>query len=451
MLIEQFEDKGLAHYSYVVISEGEAALIDPARDPAPYYEVARRHNASITAVLETHSHADFVSGHREIAATTGATIHVSEFMNAGFPHKAAGDGDLLQVGQVIFKVIYTPGHSYDSLCFLLLDPRGNEHALFTGDTLFIGDVGRPDLRESIQNDPAGREELATAMYHTIHEKLYPLKDEILVYPAHGAGTLCGKSLSEANSSTIGAEKAGNYAFRTTEKNKFVEALLSEQPFVPRYFSYDVALNQQGAPTLGEALQGISWLKDTGPAGDALQAGEAIIIDTRPRDAFRKNHLKGSFNIPDGLKFETWLGSILAPNEAFYLLAQNTAAGKTLLGKIAKIGYESQVSGVITGLPTGQEGYNADLPGDFEENPENYTVIDARNRNEYAGGAYYTQAINIPLPELRQRAEEIPLDKPLAVHCAAGYRSAIATSILRALLPQKVYDIGNAIERKKPLR
>lgn len=450
MLIQQFEDKGLAHYSYAVISDGAAALIDPARDPAPYYEFAHRHKARITAVLETHSHADFVSSHREIAATTGATIYVSEFMKAGFPHRTVSDGDLIHVGQLAFRVLYTPGHSYDSLCFLLLGAGGQEHALFTGDTLFIGDVGRPDLRENMQDNPSGRAELAGAMYHTIHEKLQPLKDEILVYPAHGAGTLCGKSLSEANSSTIGAEKAGNYAFRSTDKNAFLKALLEEQPFVPCYFAYDVVLNQQGAPALEEALKAIPRLEDASVIRGSGQREEAVIIDARPRDIFRENHLKGSFNIPDGLKFETWLGSIIAPDEKFYLLADDEGSVETLLKKIAKIGYESRISGIMTGLPGRHERYSADLPSDFEANPGAYTVIDARNRNEYTGGAYYSHAINIPLPELRKRAGEIPLDKPLAVHCAAGYRSAIATSILRSLLPREVYDIGNAIERKKPL-
>lgn len=470
MRIKQFEDKGLSHYSYVIISEGEAALIDPGRDPAPYYEFVRQQEARITAVLETHSHADFVSSHLEIAETSGALIYASEFMKAGFPHQAVRDGEMIKLGKVSFKVLYTPGHSYDSVCFLLLDETGSEHALFSGDTLFIGDVGRPDLRESVQDNPAKREELALAMFRTIREKLRPLNDEILLYPAHGAGTLCGKSLSDANSSTIGAEKTGNYAFRITDENEFLNALLEEQPFMPRYFNHDVALNRQGAPAWKEALENIPrYAGDSLPDDLAFQddrntqpkdeprrgqngkppnGGGPIIIDARPTIKFRENHLKGALNVPDGLKFETWLGSILSPDENFYLLAENAETMEILLAKIAKIGYEKGVSGAIIGLSGQYECYNAALPADFDRSPENYTIIDARNKSEYARGAYFPEAINIPLPELRERAGEVPLDKPLVVHCAAGYRSAIASSILQAQVSQNVYDMGNAIEKKK---
>ncbi|HYH55558.1 MAG TPA: MBL fold metallo-hydrolase, partial [Anseongella sp.] len=356
MLIQQFEDKGLSHYSYAVLSEGEIALIDPARDPAPYYAFAAQHRARITAVLETHSHADFVSSHREVAAETGAPVFVSESMKAAFPHTAVREGDRLKLGRVSFRVLYTPGHSFDSVCFLLEGPDGKEHALFSGDTLFIGDVGRPDLRENIQDDPATRETLALAMYRTIMEKLRELNDDILVYPAHGAGTLCGKSLSEASSSTIGAERAGNYAFRIREKDVFVKVLLEEQPFVPKYFSYDVELNRRGAPALGEALQKIPRLESHRSFEEGIP-----VIDARPKDQFRENHLKGAFNIQDGLKFETWLGSVLGPGEKFYLIAGSSEQVGTLLRKIAKIGYEGNIAGTLAGLSGKHETAGGDLP------------------------------------------------------------------------------------------
>lgn len=442
MLIEQFEDKGLSHFSYAILSDGEIALVDPARDPRPYYSFAERHKAHITAVLETHSHADFVSSHKEVAEETGAVVYVSEFMSAGFPHTAVQDGQRLQLGKVSFRVLYTPGHSYDSICFLLMDHQGREHALFSGDTLFIGDVGRPDLRESMKDNPAKREELALAMYETINGKLRDLNDETMVYPAHGAGTLCGKSLSDAASSTIGAEKIGNYAFRITQKEEFVRTLLSEQPFVPKYFGYDAVLNQQGAPELASALKNVPRLQSYRSFGAGIP-----VIDARSREAFRKNHLKGSFNVPDGLKFETWLGSILNPGEHFYLLAPDMQQLNILLLKIAKIGYETNISGVATGLSGKHEISPESLPERFEENTGSFTIIDARNRNEFSDGAYYEQAVNIPLPELRERAAEIPRGGPIAVHCAAGYRSAIASSIIRALTEEQVYDIGEAVEKR----
>lgn len=456
MKIKQFEDRGLSHYSYALLSENEVALIDPGRNPAPYYEFARQHQARITAVLETHSHADFVSSHLEIAGTTGARIHVSEKMQAGFPHQGLRDGDLIRLGRVSLKVLYTPGHSFDSVCFLLLDESGAQHALFSGDTLFIGDVGRPDLRESVQDNPAKREELAAAMFQTIRDKLRPLNDQTLLYPAHGAGTLCGKSLSDANSSTLGAEKIGNYAFQIADQEAFINALLEEQPFVPRYFSYNVALNKQGAPPLEASLKNVPRLEPNAVHPGFPREG-ILVIDARPREQFRERHVKGAYNIPDGLKFETWLGSIVSPEETFYLVAESAEQRERLLEKTAKIGYEGNVYGAMAGLPaaagpSGEEeiygSHEAALPADFDTHPEKYTIIDARSRSEFSAGAYFPDALNLPLPEIRDRAREIPLNKPLAVHCAAGYRSGIAASILHALVPQKVYDMGNAIERKK---
>lgn len=456
MEIKQFEDKGLSHYSYALLSANEVALIDPGRDPVPYYEFAKQHNARITAVLETHSHADFVSSHLEIAGTTGATIYVSKEMGAAFPHHGIQDGDLISLGKVTLKALYTPGHSFDSLCFLLQDETGKEHALFSGDTLFIGDVGRPDLRESVQDNPAKREELARAMFHTIQDILRPLADQILLYPAHGAGTLCGKSLSDANSSTMGAEKMGNYAFRITDEEQFIDTLLDEQPFVPHYFSFNVSLNKKGAPPLSESLQKIPR-RGTLPGPDEFPASGTLLIDARTRENYGARHLKGAFNIPDGLKFETWLGSILSPDEKFYLLAETTEHLETLLKKVAKIGYEGNILAAITGFEPDPDAEGATarfehmavgLPADFDANPDRYTILDARNKSEFAAGAYFDHALNIPLPELRERANEIPLDKPIVVHCAAGYRSGIASSILRTLVSQTVYDMGNAIERKK---
>lgn len=447
MLIHQFEYKGLAQYSYLVLSGGQAALIDPGRDPAPYYEFLRRHQGKITAVLETHSHADFVSSHREIAETTGAKIYASEFMKAAFPVQPVTDGDIIAVGEVQLKVLYTPGHSFDSVCFLLLDETGREHALFSGDTLFIGDLGRPDLRESVQDEPARREELARAMFRTVTAKLQPLPDEVILYPGHGAGTLCGKSLSEANSSTMGAEKAGNYAFSIKTEDAFIKSLLDDQPFMPKYFSYDVTLNQQGAPNLQLALETVPRHNAQSLPPD-FPDREALVIDTRPSAKFRENHWKGSFNIPDGLKFETWLGSVVGPDERFYLLAGSEEETENLLRKAAKIGYERNIIAAINGIGDNLERHHATLPIDFDSARDQYTIIDARNRSEFAAGAYFPEAINIPLPELRERAGSIPTAKPLVVHCAAGYRSGIAASILNALVPQQVYDMGNAIERRK---
>ncbi|HEY9560799.1 MAG TPA: MBL fold metallo-hydrolase [Anseongella sp.] len=446
MLIQQFEDKGLAHFSYVVVSDSKAAVIDPGRDIAPYLDFVRDQDARVTTVLETHSHADFISGHMELARKSGARICVSREMNVSFHHHDLQDGDLLPLGHLQFKGLATPGHSRDSICFLLQDAKKKEHALFSGDTLFIGDVGRPDLRGGFGTSGSAPKELAGAMYDTIRQKLLPLPDHVLVYPAHGAGTLCGKSLKDASSSTIGAEKKGNWAFLSGlsgDRKTFINAILSEQPFIPYYFPFSVMYNQLGMPGLEDSVKDLPRLNDT-----FMPEKEPFIIDARAKEHFRGNHIKGSFNIPDGLKFETWLGSIVKPGQQFYLIAENAEAGERLIRRIARIGYEFYVKGIVQGLSNGRESYQANLPADFETHPERYTIIDARNRGEYAAGALYPGALNIPLPELTERTREIPPEKPLAVHCAGGYRSAIATSILRSRLTQEVYDIGNAIEQKQ---
>ena len=237
--IHQFEDKGLAHYSYAVLSEGEIALIDPARDPQPYYEFALIHDAKIVAVIETHPHADFVSSHQEIATGKDAKIYASKLVGAAYEHETFDDGDFFQIGKVTLHAMNTPGHSPDSITVLLKDENGKAIAAFTGDTLFIGDVGRPDLRENVGNVTSKRDDLARQMYHSTREKLMKLPDDVLVYPSHGAGSLCGKGLSSANVSTIGAEKMSNAALQEINEEQFVKFLSSDHPFVPKYFGYDV--------------------------------------------------------------------------------------------------------------------------------------------------------------------------------------------------------------------
>ncbi|HEV2833511.1 MAG TPA: MBL fold metallo-hydrolase, partial [Hanamia sp.] len=254
MEVVQFEDKNLAHYSYALISKGEIALIDPARNPQPYYDLADQHQAKITTVIETHPHADFISSHAEIHETTGATIYVSKLLSADYEHRFFDEGDTVIVGDVTLKALNTPGHSPDSICIVAINEKGKEEVVFTGDTLFIGDCGRPDLRESAGGITASHEDLAKQMYYSLREKLMNLPDDVLVYPAHGAGSLCGKGLSNKNSSTIGMEKATNWCLQNSSPEEFVKQLLTDQPFVPKYFTYAVALNKKGA---GKYLDGIN--------------------------------------------------------------------------------------------------------------------------------------------------------------------------------------------------
>ncbi|MHA6247220.1 MBL fold metallo-hydrolase [Pontibacter sp. CAU 1760] len=441
MKIKQFEDKGLAHYSYAVLSEhtSEIILVDPARNPQPYYDYAAANKARIVGVIETHPHADFVSSHLEIHQKTGATIYAHSMVGADYPFEAFDEGAALDFGDFKLRSIHTPGHSPDGIS-IVLEQNGKDHAVFTGDTLFIGDVGRPDLRESAGNVTAKREELAREMYHSTREKLMKLTDDVLVYPAHGAGTLCGKALSEANSSTIGAEKTGNYALQQMSEDEFVKLITEEQPFVPKYFGYDVALNKKGAPAYQQSVDGVKRLEKN------FQPEEgAIIVDTRDQETFKKGHLKGAINVQEGGKFETWLGSIVGPEEQYYLVAADEEQLQTAIGKAAKIGYEALIRGafVLDGKAE-VDSPKIDL-GDFKEHPEKYTIVDIRNASEVKSQKFFKDSINIPLPELRERADEIPNDKPVVVHCAGGYRSAAGSSIVESALPKtKVLDLSEAV-------
>ena len=440
MKIEQFEDKSLSHYSYAIWSEYESkiVLIDPARDITPYLNYAQTHQVQITHVIETHPHADFVSGHLELHERTGADIYISRLAGAAYPHQTFDDGDIIELGKIKLKAWNTPGHSPDSIS-IVLEHEGKDHTVFTGDTLFIGDCGRPDLREQAGALTATRKELAAKMYTSLR-RLATLDNEVWLYPAHGAGTLCGKALSEANRSTIGAEKISNWSLQEMPKEKFIQELLQDQPFIPKYFPYNVELNKQGADHLEAALAAV-------PKGKPQEMEEEIfIIDTRPEKQFKQGHFAGSFNIQNSGKFETWLGSIIAPGERFYLILENGQVLQQLISRTAKIGYEKFIVSAFVYSGGNEVMQNLHLES-FKDCTNDYTIVDIRNRSEVREHPLFEGAITIPLPELRERANELPADKPVVVHCAGGYRSAVGSSILQYALDGKaqVYDLGEAVK------
>jgi glyoxylase-like metal-dependent hydrolase (beta-lactamase superfamily II)/rhodanese-related sulfurtransferase len=446
--IYQFEDKCLAHYSYAIISEGKMAVIDPARDPRPYYDHAKRMNAQLVAVIETHPHADFVSSHLELATTTGATIYVSKLVGAGYEHTTFDDGDTLELGNVVLHSMNTPGHSPDSIS-ILLTHEGVQKALFSGDTLFVGDVGRPDLREKAGNITAKREELAKMMYNTVQKRLKPLDDQVEVYPAHGAGSLCGKALSTEASTTIGAERMTNYAFKDLTEDEFVTELTSEQPHIPKYFGNSVALNRQGAPAFEASIQAVPRLGVLSESQVQTIANEGVlIVDTRSEVMFKSGHIKGALNIQNGGKFDTWLGTIVAATEPYYLVGANADELEHVIARTAAIGYESMIAGafILKSDDASSELSRADLAA-LMDAPEAYTIVDVRNNSEAKERPMFPNAIVLPLPELRERLNEIPLDKPIMVHCAAGYRSAAGASIIVHELGDKVevHDVGESIK------
>jgi hydroxyacylglutathione hydrolase len=442
MKVKQFEYKPLAHYSYALISNGQMVVIDPERNPEQYYEYAKENDARLTAVIETHPHADFVSSHLQIHKETGATIYTSEKTGADYPHSAFDDGDSLSVGDITLRAINTPGHSPDSIT--IVATQNDKTVLFTGDTLLIGDVGRPDLREKSGKTKAKREELAEMMYNTVQNKFKELPDDALVYPAHGAGSLCGKGMSDANSSTLGNERMGNWAFKQQSLQEFKDTLLEGQPFIPAYFGYDVETNKEGAAHVETAIDKIPFSEQVTATG--------LIVDMRDEETFKKGHLKGSYNIQavsDNAKFETWLGAIIEPGEPFTLVIDKKENRKKLLHRVAKIGYETQLSQLIT-LPEAQLSTTEKLDLDhFKENPDSYTIVDIRNKSEIEEGKFFENALTHPLNELREAAGEIPTHKPIVVHCAGGYRSAAGSSILQKKIEDAtVYDLSDAVKEFK---
>jgi hydroxyacylglutathione hydrolase len=444
--IQQFEDKSLSHFAYAILSEGEMILIDPARNPQPYYDWAKEQNAKIVGVIETHPHADFVSSHLEIHNTTGALIYVSKMLGAEYVHIGFDEGASIQIGSITLKALNTPGHSPDSIC-IVLESEGKDRAIFTGDTLFIGDCGRPDLREEAGHIKATRDDLAKDMYNSLRDKLMVLDDAVLVYPAHGSGSLCGKGLSDAKSSTIGAEKLSNWSLQNITESRFVSELLKDQPLIPKYFSWDVAINKKGADAFKSSIDAVPYISDpTCENYKLVLEPDILIVDSRNQEKFVEEHFDNSINLQIGLKFETWLGSIIAPEEPFYLLAETTDEIKMLIERIAKIGYESQIKGGFIAFPCSKKVAKLGL-NYFISHQNDFTILDIRTPAEVNEKNIFNKAIHIPLSELRERMTEIPLDKPIVVHCAGGYRSAAGSSLLKTLIPNNVpvFDLGEDIK------
>lgn len=442
MEIKQFYDKSLAHASYAIQSESEIALIDPERNPQKYYDYAKEHNAKIVAVIETHPHADFVSSHLEISKTTGAKIYVSKLLNPFYEFVPFDEGDELILGKIKLIPLNTPGHSPDSISIIIKDENGNDYAIATGDTLFVGDVGRPDLRESAGAINKKKEDLARMMYSTITEKLIKLPDSMLVYPAHGAGSLCGKATSTETYTTIGKERKENYALQEMSENDFVRELLHDQSFIPKYFGFDVELNRRGAPNFKESIGKVRYINSY----DEIEKRNTV-IDTRSREKFNAGHFKGALNIRGDMKFETWLGTLVSPDDKFYLISDSEENLKKLVERTAKIGYESNIKGAL--VHTNIEGLEISKPTDiksFKEHPENFTIVDVRNKSEVStSGKIFKDSLSIPLNELSDRFKEIPAGKPVIVHCAGGSRSAAASSILKNLINTEIYDLGDEVK------
>jgi hydroxyacylglutathione hydrolase len=433
MVFEQFYLSCLAHASYLLGSEGIAAVIDPQRDVDQYLDCAHQHGLRIAHIFETHLHADFVSGHRELAGRTGAKIYLGDGSGASFPHRPVRDGDQIAFGNCRLRVLQTPGHTIESVCILVEDlERGNQPwAVLTGDTLFIGDVGRPDLSET---HTAG--ELAGFLYDSLHDKLLTLPDDVLVYPAHGAGSMCGRNISPDRSSTIGRERRFNYALQPMARDEFIRMMTEDLPARPEYFQRDVDLNRRGAGPLRDlprlpALAGEHALH--------LQSAGATILDTRSSKDFCSGHIHGSVNIGLNGQFAAWAGSVLGLDRDLLLVAEDSHAVEESQQRLARVGIE-RVTGFIEG---GVPGWvRSGLP--LEQTPQisalelqasrggdsGFAILDVRRPAEWNGGRV-PGATHIPLDDLRKRLPELERTRTTAVYCKSGYRSTIACSLLQA--------------------
>jgi len=423
MQIERFYLGCLAHASYIVHDDGEAAVIDPQRDVDLYIDLARERGLSIRWVIETHLHADFVSGHLELARRTGATICMGAGSGAGFEHRVLNDGDELPLGRNVLRTLSTPGHTEESVCILAFD-AGKPLAVFTGDTLFIGDVGRPDL--SPTKTP---QQLAAILYDSLHGKLLALPDDTIVYPAHGAGSLCGRQMSDDASSTIGRERRTNYALLARSREQFVELLTGDLPPRPTYFNDEVALNRSGATTL-EDLPPVPSL--TPDQAAALQAEGAMVLDTRPTTDFAAAHIPGSINVALSGQFASWAARVLGVGARVVLVAEDDTTIHEARLRLARVGLED-VAGALTifaWIEAGKPVQSLDQISAVDLDDWHGTILDVRETSERATGAI-PGAISIPLPELRSRLAELDAATTVLVHCKGGYRSSCAASILQA--------------------
>jgi len=431
--IEQFFLGCLAHASYMVTSEGVAAVIDPQRDVDIYIDLALKKNLRIEHIIETHLHADFVSGHHELAERTGARIYLGEDAAATFPHIAIKDGDSLQFGNARFDFLHTPGHTVESVCAVLTDLATPSHprAVFTGDTLFVGDVGRPDL--SGDHTP---QELAALLYASLHEKLLKLPDDTEIFPAHGAGSLCGRQMGSERSSTIGKQRRTNYALQARSSEEFIHLLTDSLPPRPEYFGRDVELNRQGASSLDQlpAPKPLS-----APEVLRLQSEGAIVLDTRPAMEFAVAHVPGSLHIALSGQYASWAARILGLDKRIILVGEDADQLRESQLRLARVGIEhvdAYLEGAITGWLKG--GYELDYIPQIsaqelaelqDQEKDHLAILDVREPAEIETGAF-EDSIRIPLGQLADRTNELDSSKLIVVHCKGGYRSSIATSVLR---------------------
>ncbi|MFZ1142536.1 MAG: MBL fold metallo-hydrolase [Candidatus Sulfotelmatobacter sp.] len=446
MYFEQFYLGCLAHASYLLASEGEAVVVDPQRDVELYLKAAADHGVTIRHIVESHLHADFVSGHKELAARTGAKIYIGAQAGARFPHVPVRDGFELKFGKALIRVLETPGHTPESICLVVTDEEQSRApwAVLAGDTLFIGDVGRPDL--SPGHTPA---ELAGLLYDSLHNKLLTLADNVLVYPAHGAGSLCGKNMRAERSSTIGTERLTNYALQIKSREEFVAQLTSNLPARPEYFLKDAEINRTGATALSELppLRPI----ESSELNTLLREGE-IALDVRPGEEFAAGHVPGSVNIALSGQFASWAGTVLGLSAHPVLIAGSDSQLEEARMRLARVGIEILDGYLDGGVHAWKQ---AGFPmatisqinvGELETRSKarEVQVLDVRRGPEW-DAAHIENATWWPLDNFRVSPPEMDHDAPIAIHCKGGYRSMIASSLLQRAGFKQVINVSGGFD------
>jgi len=448
MFIKQLYTGCLSEAAYYIESEGDAAVIDPLRDTDEYISLEKERKARIKYIFETHFHADFVSGHIDLGQKTGAPIIYGPKTETNYPVKVAKDGEIFTLGKITIEVLHTPGHTLESTCYLLRDENGNPHAVFTGDTLFVGDVGRPDLAQ--EGNKLTVEDLAGMLYESLQNKIVPLPEDVLVYPAHGPGSSCGKNLGPNTYSTIGEEKQTNYALQARSKEDFIAAVTEGLAEPPQYFPVNARINKEGYESLEKLLDKALQPLTTEAFKEKIKDDTVIVLDTRDSGVFINGFIPGAISIGLDGRFAEWAGMLL-PFDKTILLVTDTGKEEETAVRLARVGF-STVAGYLKGgfaawLAAGEktdmiveieaDELAMDLPHD-----KKMVVIDVRRETEFADG-HIKGALNIPLNEMTDPGVMADLDetKNLYVHCAGGYRSIIAASLLKR---QGIHNLHNVM-------
>ena len=455
MKVEQIYTGCLAHAAYYLESKGEAAIFDPLREVGPYIERAKKDKAQIKYVFETHFHADFVSGHLDLQKKTGAQIVFGPTAKPGYEAVVAEDNQVFEIGDYKVKVIHTPGHTMESTTYLLIDEKGKEHGIITGDTLFIGDVGRPDLAQHVISELT-EEKLAAHLFDSLRNRIMPLSDDLIIYPNHGAGSACGKMMSNETTDTLGHQKKVNYALRADmTKEEFIKELLTGLTTPPGYFPQNVLMNIKGYESLDTIMERGQRALSPEAFEAAANETDALMLDARESADFAKGFIPNSINIGLEGDFAPWVGEMIPDVKQPILLITYPGKEEEAITRLSRVGYDNTLGylegGYESWSKSGKESdqVNRTSAKEFEKTyrEEKPLVFDIRKKSEY-DSEHIVGAVNIPLNELNQHLAEFPKDKPFIIHCGGGYRSMVASSILKSRGWDNFSDIDGGLDAVK---